>query len=310
MLRGDLSYLETHVWDVAKATYNISGLTALTYEQMSNRSDSSTENFQTKLGAGFNWVTNMENGSTIHGKYSFPGSDAALQGQDYPFPTVLRGTDSTGAKEVNLHYGAWPKVGMLWSEGIVSLDLIADYVPSSGATKELKLNLFNVPEGTGAEPPTFTYSPEGVVKAKAVPITVEPNKGDFAVTLTGVGTGATEVIAKYGSYIARLMVTVTADLKVDLEKDSVELNPEGTEIIQLKAVDKKGKLCTAVWKVTSDNQEVATVTEQPADGKITVTGVATGETELRITATCTVGGKNYTATAILPVTVKGTSGGG
>ena len=161
------------------------------------------------------------------------------------------------------------------------------------ACKELKLNLFNVPEGTGAEPPTFTYSPEGVVKAKAVPITVEPNKGDFAVTLTGVGTGATEVIAK-----------------VDLEKDSVELNPEGTEIIQLKAVDKKGKLCTAVWKVTSDNQEVATVTEQPADGKITVTGVATGETELRITATCTVGGKNYTATAILPVTVKGTSGGG
>jgi predicted RNA-binding protein with EMAP domain len=118
------------------------------------------------------------------------------------------------------------------------------------------------------------------------------------------------VIAKYGSYTARLMVTVTADLKVDLEKDSVELNPEGTEIIQLKAVDKKGKLCTAVWKVTSDNQEVATVTEQPADGKITVTGVATGETELRITATCTVGGKNYTATAILPVTVKGTSGGG
>ena len=310
MLQGDLRDMASVMWGSGKDKIYSIGLTERTYAQMSNRSDKTANNFQKKLGNGFGWVTNMENGSTIHGKYSFPGSDAALQGQDYPFPTVLRGTDSTGAKEVNLHYGAWPKVGMLWSEGIVSLDLIADYVPSSGATKELKLNLFNVPEGTGAEPPTFTYSPEGVVKAKAVPITVEPNKGDFAVTLTGVGTGATEVIAKYGSYTARLMVTVTADLKVDLEKDSVELNPEGTEIIQLKAVDKKGKLCTAVWKVTSDNQEVATVTEQPADGKITVTGVATGETELRITATCTVGGKNYTATAILPVTVKGTSGGG
>ena len=328
MLKGKLDYLGQYTWDSAKTNiYHINGLTPLTYEQMSNQigkdkfiqtqNESPAAYYKTFLdalnrngGKAFGWVTNEESGSSIHGKYSFPGSDAALQGQDYPFPTVLRGTDSTGAKEVNLHYGAWPKVGMLWSEGIVSLDLIADYVPSSGATKELKLNLFNVPEGTGAEPPTFTYSPEGVVKAKAVPITVEPNKGDFAVTLTGVGTGATEVIAKYGSYIARLMVTVTADLKVDLEKDSVELNPEGTEIIQLKAVDKKGKLCTAVWKVTSDNQEVATVTEQPADGKITVTGVATGETELRITATCTVGGKNYTATAILPVTVKGTSGGG
>ena len=44
--------------------------------------------------------------------------------------------------------------------------------------------------------------------------------------------------------------------------------------------------------------------------EITVKGVTAGETLLRITATCTVGGKNYTATAILPVTVKGTSGGG
>ena len=304
MLRGDLSYLETHVWDVAKATYNISGLTALTYEQMSNRSDSSTENFQTKLGAGFNWVTNMENGSTIHGKYSFPGSDAALQGQDYPFPTVLRGTDSTGVT-VNLHYGAWPKVGMLWNEGIVSLDLIADYVPSSGATKELKLNLFNVPEGTGTKSLEFTYSPEGVVTAKAT----KNETGDFAVTLKGEGTGAAEVIAKYGDYTARLMVTVTADLKVNLGAESVELNVGNEKTVQLKAVDKKNQAHTATWTVTSDDPAVAEVTE-PVGDEITVTGVAAGETQLRIKATCTVGGKNYTATAILPVTVKEISGGG
>ena len=96
---------------------------------------------------------------------SFPGSDAALQGQDYPFPTVLQGTDSTGEKTVNLHYGAWPKVGMLWKEGIVSLDLIADYESTSGAVKKLELNLLNVPEVTGTALPEFTYSPEGVVTA-------------------------------------------------------------------------------------------------------------------------------------------------
>lgn len=310
MLRGDLSYLETHVWDVAKATYNISGLTALTYEQMSNRSDSSTENFQTKLGAGFNWVTNMENGSTIHGKYSFPGSDAALQGQDYPFPTVLRGTDSTGTP-VNLHYGAWPKVGMLWKEGIVSLDLIADYESTSGAVKKLELNLLNVPEVTGTEPPTFKYSPEGVVTATATRIETGDHVGDFAVTLKGKGTGATEVIAKYGDYTARLMVTVTADLKVNLGAESVELNVGNEKTVQIKAVDKNGKEPpTATWTVTSDDPAVAEVTEQPTDGQITVKGVAAGETQLRIKATCTVGGKNYTATAILPVSVKEISGGG
>lgn len=298
MLRGDLRDMASVMWGNGKDNIYSIGLTECSYTEMS------TENFQTKLGDGFGWVTNVENGSTIHGKYSFPGSDAALQGQDYPFPTVLRGTDSTGAKEVNLHYGAWPKVGMLWSEGIVSLDLIADYVPSSGATKELKLNLFNVPEGTGAEPPTFTYSPEGVVTAEATKIKTGDHAGDFAVTLTGVGTGAAEVTAKYGDYTARLMVTVTADLKVDLKKDSVDLNVGKDETVQLKAVDKKNQAHTATWTVTSDNQEVAAVTE-PADGQIKVTGVTAGETLLRVTATCTVGGKNYTATAILPVSVKG-----
>ena len=306
MLKGRLDYLAQYTWDAAKPNiYHINGLTALTYEQMSNRSDKTDNNFQKKLGAGFDWVTNEESGSSIHGKYSFPGSDAALQGQDYPFPTVLRGTD-----KVNLHYGAWPKVGMFWSEGIVSLDLIADYVPSSGAVKELELNLLNVSKGTDPTALlTFKFSPEDVVTATAAPITSEPKAGDFAVTLKGKGTGAAEVTAEYGGYTARLMVTVTADLKVKLDAESVELNVGNAETVPLTAVDKKDQAHTATWTVTSDNPTVAEVTE-PVDGKITVKGVAPGETQLRIKATCTVGGEDYTATAILPVSVKGTSGGG
>lgn len=302
MLQGDLQDMASVMWGSGKDKIYSIGLTERTYAEMSNRLADEANNFQTKLGAGFNWVTNEENGSTIHGKYSFPGSDAALQGQDYPFPTVLTQKNSLG-ETVNLHYGAWPKEGMFWSEGIVSLDLIADYVPPSGATKELKLNLFNVPEGTGT--PTFEYSPKGVVTASATRIETGDHVGDFAVMLKGEGIGAAEVIAKYGDYTARLMVTVTADLKVKLDAESVELKPEDTANVQLTAVDKKDKEPTATtWTVISDDPAVATVTE-PADGKITVTGVATGETQLRITAICTVGGKNYTATAILPVSVKG-----
>lgn len=307
MLQGDLQDMASVMWGSGKDKIYSIGLTERTYAEMSNRLADEANNFQTKLGAGFNWVTNEENGSTIHGKYSFPGSDAALQGQDYPFPTVLTQKNSLG-ETVNLHYGAWPKEGMFWSEGIVSLDLIADYVPPSGATKELKLNLFNVPEGTGT--PTFEYSPKGVVTASATRIETGDHVGDFAVMLKGEGIGAAEVIAKYGDYTARLMVTVTADLKVKLEKESIELKPEGTETIWLKAVDKKDKEPTATtWTVISDDPAVAEVIE-PVGDEITVKGVTAGETLLRITATCTVGGKNYTATAILPVTVKGTSGGG
>ena len=311
MLRGELRDMASVMWGSGKGDIYSIALTERTYAQMSNWSDQTANNFQKKLGNGFGWVTNMENGSTIHGKYSFPGSDAALQGQDYPFPTVLTQKNSLG-ETVNLHYGAWPKVGMLWNEGIVSLDLIADYDESiRGAVKKLELNLTNVSNKdalTGT--PTFTYSPEGVVTASAARIETGDHVGDFAVTLKGEGTGATEVIAKYGDYTARLMVTVTADLKVNLGAESVELKPEDTANVQLTAVDKKNQAHTATWTVTSGNTDVATVIEQPTDGKITVTGVAPGETLLRITATCTVGGKNYTATAILPVTVKGTSGGG
>ena len=317
MLKGKLDYLGHYTWDDAKTDiYHINGLTALTYEQMSNQDgqnnliqtqNGSTATYKTFLdalnrngGKAFDWVTNEENGSTIHGKYSFPGSDAALQGQDYPFPTVLTQKNSLG-ETVNLHYGAWPKEGIFWSEGIVSMDLIADYVPPSGAVKKLELNLLNVPEVTGTEPLTFTYSPKGVVTAEAT----KNETGDFAVTLKGEGTGAAEVTAKYGDYTARLMVTVTADLKVNLGAESVELNAEEAKTVQIKAIDKKDKEPTATtWTVASDNTEVATVTD-PADGKITVKGVAAGETQLRITATCKVGGKDYTATAILPVSVKG-----
>lgn len=316
MLKGKLDYLGQYTWDSAKPNiYHINGLTPLTYEQMSNQiggegfikaQNGSAAEYTTfrlalnknKEDGAFGWVTNEESGSSIHGKYSFPGSDAALQGQDYPFPTVLQGTD-----KVNLHYGAWPKVGMLWSEGIVSLDLIADYESTSGAVKNLELNLLNISKGTGT--PTFTYSPEDVVTAEADRIETGDHEGDFTVTLKGEGTGAAEVTAEYGGYTARLMVTVTADLKVKLDAESVELKPEGAATVQLKAVDKNDKEPTATtWTVISDDPAVAEVTEQPVDGKITVKGVTAGETQLRITATCTVGGKDYTATAILPVSVK------
>ena len=101
------------------------------------------------------------------------------------------------------------------------------------------------------------------------------------------------------------MVTVTADLKVNLGAESVELNAEEAKTVLLTAVDKKNQAHPATWTVTSDDPTVAEVSEQPTDGQITVKGVVPGETQLRITATCTVGGKDYTATAILPVTVKG-----
>ena len=61
-------------------------------------------NFKDALRGSFGWVSITEGDATIHGKYSFPGEVAELQGQDYPFPTVLTQTDTFG-DTVNLHPG-------------------------------------------------------------------------------------------------------------------------------------------------------------------------------------------------------------
>ena len=39
MLRGDLSYLSKYTWNTGSSPSTITGLTALSYEQMSGRAD-------------------------------------------------------------------------------------------------------------------------------------------------------------------------------------------------------------------------------------------------------------------------------
>ena len=347
MLRGDLRFLSQHLWNETGANnnanmpmWNIESLTRLTYAEMS------ADNFQTKLGGAFGWVTNAENDSTIHGKYSFPGGDTALQGQDYPFPTVLTQTNSLG-KPVNLHYGAWPKVGMFWSKGIVSMDLIADYDKATGKSAiKLELNLSNIPFTPTGEP-TFTYSDEGsenqVVKVAASKElkTADGKLVGFEVTLEGLHSGASEVTATFGGYTARLMVTVTADLKVvlksDLESDLVKNNrveltlktpvtpppdpaaptyePSEPVTVTLKLFDErdneiKADEPTLTWEAVSANTDVAEVTVDDKKNTITVKGLKKGETQISITATYTLNGKEYTAKGSLSVTVTPPTGGG
>lgn len=326
--------------------WNIESLTPLTYEQMSNRlgqenfiitqntqngSTAAYKTFRLALNkneedGAFGWVTNAENGSTIHGKYSFPGGDTALQGQDYPFPTVLTQTNSLG-EPVNLHYGAWPKVGMFWSQGIVSMDLIADYgtVDTGKSAIKLELNLSNIP-GTPTGEPTFTYSDEGsenqvvkVAESKELK-TADGKLVGFEVTLEGLHSGASEVTATFDDYTARLMVTVTDKLTVVLEPASVELTlnpptpptggPSKSATVTPTLVDKNGKVLTVTsWEAVSANTDVATC-EVKTNNTITVTGLKQDETRISITATYKLNGKEYTPTTLLPVTVKEISGGG
>lgn len=307
MLRGKLSYLSKYTWNTGSSPYNINGLTALSYEQMSGRADIDGKRFTALLNGGsddgsFHWVTTEENGQSAHGKYSFPGSAAALRGQDYPFPTVL--TQGTAC----LHYGEWPSRGLYWSSGILSLDRIT--TPS--ATLSLHFT-----QAIGADAtPAITCSREGIVEVSEPQAQTPPTdvRHSYTVTLTGLSVGSTEVFATLGDYTARLLVSVTStlDISVDgLPGDDFFVGDTAT--LTLSASDSKGSTLSGVkWRVIpSAGSNYITASAATDDQKVTLTAVGEGEDLPRVEATYTnAAGESFTSQLplVLPVRMQGVLG--
>ncbi|MFR8313230.1 MAG: hypothetical protein ACLVBP_13300 [Ruminococcus sp.] len=61
----------------------------------------------------------------VDGKYSFPGNRTDLEGENYPFPTILTQKTKRGTS-VNVHYGAWPLEGIFWRESRATMDIFED----------------------------------------------------------------------------------------------------------------------------------------------------------------------------------------
>lgn len=336
MLKGDMRYLKEFFTNAGSAqSSSLNGLTGLTYAQMSDQTGStglittqntsnnwprSYDTFKDALNQNvqngpFDWVSVEENNASIHGKYSFPGSDSELRGQDYPFPTVLTQTDIFGAT-VHLHYGRWPKVGMFWKDGITTLDLIADYVQAADKSQiETQLVLNNTGltlDANDAKNVTFTYgngAVESDVASASVKSVVSETTPAFSVVLEGKAPGAVEVTATFTkdnkTYTARLTLTVTAELNVTLTPAIVdEYVGDGTEVT-LRALNSRNEAVTSniVWALVSDDEKIAAASSVGADSTTKIKGVSEGETSIHVTATVTLGDKTYTGTNVLGVTV-------
>ena len=310
MLRGNLSYLSKYTWNTGSSPYNINGLTALSYEQMSGRADIDGKRFTALLNGGsddgsFHWVTTEENGQSAHGKYSFPGSAAALLGQDYPFPTVL--TQGTAC----LHYGEWPTRGLYWSSGILSLDRIT--------TPNVTLSLHFTQDTDADAVPVITCSREGIVDVSVPQAQTPPAdvRHSYAVTITGLSVGSTEVFATLGGYTARLLVSVTSTLDISVDGlPGDDFFVGDTCNLTLTARDSRGSALDVKWTVTPQyggRVLTASVPAVDAGGTASVTLTATGEGEDRtlVTATYTApGGETFTSQLplVLPVRMQGVLG--
>lgn len=306
MLRGKLNYLSKYTWNTGSSTYTINGLTALTYDQMSARTSAGSKTFTEMLngagGTSYHWVTTEENGQAAHGKYSFPGSAAALRGQDYPFPTVL--TQGTAC----LHYGEWPSRGLYWSSGILSLDRIT--------TPNATLSLHFTQDTDADAVPVITCSRAGIVEVSEPQAQTPPTdvRHSYTVTLTGLSVGSTEVFATLGDYTARLLVSVTStlDISVDgLPGDDFFVGDTAT--LTLSASDSKGSTLSGVkWRVIpSAGSNYITASAATDDQKVTLTAVGEGEDLPRVEATYTnAAGESFTSQLplMLPVRMQGVLG--
>ena len=292
----------------------------------------------------FSTVTITEQGQNIDGKYSFPGNDTALQGLNYPFPTVLTQTDIFGST-VNLHYGRWPRIGLLWEENSQKLDLLADIkTKAEDSTLNddedgkalLQTHLLVASsdiDGTYQTPEIKLYDENRNEltndKAAAIVSRTTYNNANncYDVTFIGQNVGTVVAEAKLGNYIARLTIEVTASLKLEASSTNISVYSGDTDTITLTVKDANDKQLLAEtektlrWEITVDNngvqQDVIECSKDDiklnADGtfSLPLTGFAAGEATVSITCTYPYGAataaepaKEVTATLYISATTK------
>ena len=318
----------------------------LTYAEMQSGDFLTKLNKNYQSGAGymsFSTVTVTEQGQNIDGKYSFPGNDTTLQGLNYPFPTVLRQTDIFG-DTVNVHYGRWPKVGLLWEENSQKLDLLADIKTKAQdstisdnedgkALLQTHLLVASSDVNTSQTPKITLWDEEGNAlkdaDAAAVLSSIKYNAANKCYDVTFIGQNVGTVIAKasLGNYEASLTIQVTAELKLEASSTNISVYEGDKQNIQLTVKDANDKMLLAEtekslkWEINVDNngakQDVIECSiddiKLNADGTFTLplTGFAAGEATVRITCTYHYGstgaadpGKEIVATLYISAVTK------
>lgn len=216
--------------------YNEGKSPYVTYEELSAKAGVTGSVLDALNGvdqANFGFVTTVENGANIEGKYSYPGGDINLEGGDYPFPTVLTQTDTLG-NMVNVHYGTWPKGSIYWEMPRLSFDLLENYDKTIAAARA-SINLMT--EGNAA----YSYFDESgnpiedYASGVIVDSASETESGIYEVNLKAGDTGTQFIRATFGESSADLMVNITAKMQLASNTVSLELKPGEEKTIQFTA---------------------------------------------------------------------------
>ena len=273
------------------ATTDVSGCAmSITYGQLAGTDDLTTGSYKNKkidyaLNAGgtsdaYQWVTVTEGKSArIDGKYSFPGNAKYLEGQNYPFPTVLQQPDLIFGGQVNVHYGAWPEEGVYWEEGRTSMDIFADmqedvaYEEYSGdyAVKEFYLHL----NGQDVTPALGDFSADEKI-ARVVSVERDSEDPDvYIVSVLALKKGMTDITFRNeNANEAKFTLEVTANLAVEADPEKLELRENETDTVTLLAYAKKDESKSyatdenAKWTLTPDVKNLLTISQSKTEANV------------------------------------------
>ncbi len=276
--------------------YNNGNKPYVTYEQLSADKAQATSvisllNAAGQTAAEFDFVTVTENGAKIDGKYSYPGSDESLDGANYPFPTILRQTDTMGQK-VSVHYGRWPKGGLYWLETRKTFDLLEMYDATTGTSGiTVKLKASNLPQYS-----LIHEDGSAVLEENAVAVEESTSwnaeEAVYEVFLRGIRTGTGFIRASLNGETSDLMINITANLIPVAEPTELEVTKNEEKDISLTVKSSNGvKDFTkdVEWTVSMEDENIASAVPPVYDASknawtLAVKGEEAGETRLTATA--------------------------
>ena len=271
---------------------NISGTTnmKISWNQMSGKETVDGTNKLESL-LGFSKLTTSENGHSVKGKYSFPGNRTELDGEDYPFPTILTQVSGLG-KVVNVHYGEWPLEGIYWSSSRADMDIFDDMVLEGEeegiALKEFTLEdkrgilgtkksmsdfrfLYSSGQDADTQDDTTQLLEEEERIAEVKDIRYDGEKQCYVASVKALKTGTTVITATVTGtdrkeYTASFTLTVTADLNVYASSSTVTQYVGDSTTLTVYAVPMSqydtGEEEIATAEIQADTSDVDTVSEE------------------------------------------------
>lgn len=241
----------------------------------------------------FATVTTTEHGAAINGKYSFPGNDEELEGLNYPFPTVLTQTD-VFANTVNVHYGAWPKLGIYWEKSSTTFDMYANRKETSGEEMSLltlKLHIYGTAKDKlSKDDITFCDDEGNILPADEIPLEVysvsayteDESGGYYTVVFKAIGEGTAFVHAKLDDKDAQTVVNVVNEMTIKTSEGKISLKSGDEQAVDLTfhVTDAEGEerqilpeSSKLTWEVTIKNGEDAVICDADTVSYNAATGV-------------------------------------